>query len=252
MKSASAPAAAPAVPTDATNSRSGPPSSLATASFAPHIGRKRPREGTLDSPIVLLLTASISAGPRDRHPGKEPRPSAFRAGDAPPRPPTALPFRSHQTFLTRPQLAVLTDPTTGRSGGIGRRGGLKIRCPQGLEGSSPSFGTRSNRIPLPDAGRSLGCGTRSTCPAGLRACGSELVALRSVACRWRVPPSAPGPIASRGSVRNGTRGAGLGAQGSPTFDASAMPVPAWRLRVAGRAGRGRYRLFLQKYQSTHS
>ena len=32
--------------------------------------------------------------------------------------------------------------TASRSGGIGRRGGLKIRCPQGLEGSSPSFGTK--------------------------------------------------------------------------------------------------------------
>ncbi len=32
----------------------------------------------------------------------------------------------------------------GRSGGTGRRGGLKIRCSQGLVGSIPTFGTNMN------------------------------------------------------------------------------------------------------------
>ncbi len=32
-------------------------------------------------------------------------------------------------------------PTSCRSGGIGRRAGLKIRCPQGRGGSSPLSGT---------------------------------------------------------------------------------------------------------------
>jgi hypothetical protein len=40
-----------------------------------------------------------------------------------------------------------TFPAAGRrSGGIGRRAGLKIRSPQGGEGSSPSFGSNDNDL----------------------------------------------------------------------------------------------------------
>ena len=72
-------------------------------------------------------------------------------------------------------------PGRRRSGGTGRRAGLKIPCPQGREGSSPSSGTKTNPragiekmsalfvclgaqeglerargAPLPDESRSLG------------------------------------------------------------------------------------------------
>ena len=37
-----------------------------------------------------------------------------------------------------PQRLVLSTSVSWAGGGIGRRSGLKIRCPQGREGSSPS------------------------------------------------------------------------------------------------------------------
>ncbi len=52
-------------------------------------------------------------------------------------------------MLSAQQLGVhsssLTTTLICRGGGIGRRAGLKIRCPQGREGSSPSLGTFRDR-----------------------------------------------------------------------------------------------------------
>jgi hypothetical protein len=45
-----------------------------------------------------------------------------------------------------PTLASIFLPCPG--GGIGRRSGLKIRCPKGRAGSSPALGTNHRRVHL--------------------------------------------------------------------------------------------------------
>jgi predicted nucleic acid-binding Zn ribbon protein len=66
-----------------------------------------------------------------RPPAKDPRCGSARCP----------PLRSRRRTPSRSHPGRDRRRTGCRSGGIGRRGGLKIRCPQGLEGSSPSFGT---------------------------------------------------------------------------------------------------------------
>src|SRR4029079_14316955 len=65
------------------------------------------------------------------------RMTAFRPGQSPP--PVSIPTRI--TAIVKNAATGGYDCRAGRSGGIGRRAGLKIRLPSGSVGSSPTFGT---------------------------------------------------------------------------------------------------------------
>ena len=49
----------------------------------------------------------------------------------------------YSRFKSGCRLHFFVSPVSGASGGTGRHDGLKIRCPKGLEGSSPSSPTTS-------------------------------------------------------------------------------------------------------------
>src|SRR5438105_2847690 len=136
-----------------------------------------------------------------------------------------------------------------RSGGIGRRAGLKIRCPKGRVGSIPTFGTR-NHADSPRSHRALPRAERlgavsasqlsclpddlSCLPDDCRSAAGMALTQNSVPERaWvRYPPSALGGGASGvGQAAVGTPAAIRYAQGRPLPGTGALPtrVTIWAL-----------------------
>ena len=100
----------------------------------------------------LLLCCETPFRPVERQVWDEPRSDAtcIHRGSGAPAPPAEQGY----------------DPRAGRSGGTGRRAGLKIRCPKGRVGSIPTFGTQALMRPDEPRGRSADSGQTS-----IRGCG---------------------------------------------------------------------------------
>jgi hypothetical protein len=120
-----------------------------------------------------------------------------------------------------------------RSGGTGRRAGLKIQCPSGRAGSTPAFGTHPLALAAASLGPLTSPGSKESAPASRRGERAKALAQRLERrrhVRWhrspvRVPPG-------RSDHSDGRRLPNQVARG----DVEKRPVPAAVLAVAKRDG----------------
>ena len=180
-------------------------------------GKERPRAGT-SRPWGKDHVSPGGASPGDRQGPSPPGRRALLPRSIPPSSPCRAP-----RVPARAALAC----TARRNGGIGRRGGFKIRCPQGLQGSSPCSGTTAREAPAGGGAVAFG-----------RMPGEPLRWARPQPRRTRPGPPPPLRPGRRFPPRAALRGTGApgrprgtwsgGSRGNPTScpRASGSPSPA--------------------------